>query len=158
MRRSIHALLVGLALGGPIGLVGCASTEDAPPRAVETASLTVIVWSAQMQAAVPAVGTVTSKADGTSHEIDTRSDPASGCRVAGLQPGAFEVKIARRFDRAGKPQNVDGVEQVYLEPGATKELTVVATDRGGEVGYLFPSTPDAPPSPRPLTAARPGGG
>jgi hypothetical protein len=152
-----------LLLGLLAGLGGCASgPEESPTPATDFATLTVIVWSAQTNGPVAAIGTVTAKADGAVRDLDTRADVGSGCRLTGLSPGSFQVKIARRFDKDSKPQAVDGIEEVYLEPGATKEITVVVTDRGGEVGLLGPpgpsDTPVASPSPLPVRAARLGGG
>lgn len=130
----LQLLIVLLACSG---LAGCSSVDpvgvgaDSPQR---TASLTVVVWSAHAQRAVAADGTLTFVADGTRREINTRATPDEGTSITGLAPGAYRVQITRRADPGGRPKRVDGVEDIYLEPGQQAEVTIVVTDREGELG------------------------
>src|SRR5262245_21511702 len=127
-------LLALATLSIALGLVGCGGPEIDPELepAGRTATLTVIVWSAQVRRAVPATGTITSTADGRARDIDTRTNPEGGQSITGLAPGAYRVQITRRYD-GGKTQAVEGIEEIYLEPGSTRELTIVTTDKPGEL-------------------------
>lgn len=117
-----------------------------------TATLTVVVWSAHTQRAVAADGLLTFVADGTRREINTRATPTEGTSITGLAPGAYRLQITRRNDPSGKPKRVDGVEDIYLEPGQRAEVTIVVTDREGELGLLRvePSSPSVSSSFLPL--------
>ncbi|MCO5172021.1 MAG: hypothetical protein M9894_37455 [Planctomycetes bacterium] len=158
MRRSLLVTLVLLA--------GCSGAEPAPERGPRTASLDVVVWSVHGQRPVAAEGTLTSRADGNRREFNTRANPAQGTNITGLPPGAYRITITRRFDPAGRPQRVEGIEEIYLEPGARAQVTVVVTDREGELGRAptstggafrtqDPSSTVAAPSHLPLMALQP---
>lgn len=104
------------------------SLVDTDPAVGGGATLTVVVWSAQLQDCVRAVGTVTAFSDGTERVLDTSADPANGQTFTELPPGRYEVRI--KFRKQGTSiEHVDGVGAIYLEPGATERLTVVVSDR-----------------------------
>lgn len=140
MRRLSRPLFaVALAL-----LAGCGSAQVEPQDGVgsaRTASLTVVVWSTQTQRPVAATGWLTSTADGQQREIDTRGSPETGQIITGLAPGAYRLQVLRRYEGA-KAQAVTGTEELYLEPGEQRELTITATDKPGELGRW---TPDRAP-------------
>jgi hypothetical protein len=142
MRTNRLATLVTL-LACVAGITGCSSAEPAVGvgGTQRAASLTVIVWSAHTQRPVAADGLLTCIADGTRREINTRTTPDAGTSITDLAPGAYRVQITRRADPSGRPKRVDGVEDIYLEPGQRAEVTIVVTDREGELGLR-----DAEPS------------
>lgn len=163
MRRSFHPLLLALALTSTLGgLVGCGGSDEAPEDVGKNrrATLRIVVWSSQVQRAVPATGTLVSVAEeGFTREVDTRATPAEGQSLTGLPPGPYRIKIVKRYDGA-KAVTVEGIEEVYLEPGADAELSVVVIDRAGELGRVHsPRTgsTDVASSPLPLTAPRTAG-
>lgn len=149
-------LLLSLVL---IPLAGCAGSEPVLEEQNRAATLTVVVWSAHLQRAVGAEGTLTARADGTSRAFSTRGAPDEGQSISGLAPGAYRVQVMRRFDPSGRAQRVDGVEEVYLEPGQHAQVTVVVTDREGELGRgTSPrNSPAASSSRLPRATARLGG-
>jgi len=157
--RPPHLLIALLACAGALGTAGCSGVEQvdhgaaSPQRA---ASLTVVVWSAQTQRAVSADGLLTFVADGTHREINTRANPAEGTSISGLAPGAYRVQIIRRADPSGRAKRVDGLEDIYLEPGQRAEVTIVVTDREGELGSRNsePSSSPASSSFLPLMTTR----
>lgn len=148
MRRALLPtllLLIGCAGSGPV------PTEGGP----RSGTVNVVVWSVHAQRAVPAEGTLTFRVDGTRREFTTRANPAEGASVGNLPPGPYRISILRRFDPAGRAQRVEGTEDVYLEPGARVELTIVVSDREGELGWLpDPSSPAVSSSHLPLTTPR----
>lgn len=155
------ATLATLALVA--GLAGCGGPEPAPDengRGARTATLTVVVWSGQVQRAVPATGFLTSSADGQQREVDTRPSPEAGQVFTGLAPGPYRLQVTRRYDGT-RAQAVEGVEELYLEPGAALEVTIVATDKPGELGWrVLPtrtSSPSVAASTLPQTPPRPAG-
>ncbi|MBX3471337.1 MAG: hypothetical protein KF878_31090 [Planctomycetes bacterium] len=145
MRRSMLFILALLA--------GCSGAEPVQERGPRTASLDVLVWSVHGQRPVAAEGTLTSRADGNRREFNTRANPAQGTSITGLPPGAYRITITRRFDPTGRPQRVEGIEEIYLEPGARAQVTVVVTDREGELGRVPTSTGGAFPLKDPSSTA-----
>lgn len=141
--RLLNLLTLVACASGVVGIAGCSSAEPAVSvgGAQRTASLTVIVWSAHTQRPVAADGMLTFVADGTRRELNTRTTPDAGTSITDLAPGAYRVQITRRADPSGRPKRVDGVEDIYLEPGQRAEVTIVVTDREGELGLR-----DAEPS------------
>lgn len=141
-----------------LACAGCSSAEPAGDfvATARTASLTLVVWSAHTQRAVAADGLLTFISDGTRREINTRATPTEGTSITGLAPGAYRVQITRRNDPSGKQKRVDGVEDIYLEPGQRAEVTIVVTDREGELGLLRvePSPSSASSSFLPLMTTR----
>lgn len=113
-------------------LLGCGGgpepATEAEPVAV-TATLTVVVWSSELQQPVPAFGRLTSAADrGDGLLIDTSQDPSAGQVFPGLKPGRYRVEISNR--RVGnRVTAVEGEGVVFLEPGSDERETVVVTDR-----------------------------
>ena len=154
-------LLLSLLIVPLVQLTGCAGPDPLPePGMGSAATLVVVVWSAHTQKAVPAEGTLTPRSDGTARAFNTRTAPEEGQSISGLAPGAYRVQVTRRFDpTSGKPQRVDGVEEVYLEPGQRAQVTVVVTDREGELGWATSSenSPAASSSRLPRATTRPGG-
>ena len=154
-------LLLTLLLGllAQATLSGCAAepvaSEDSGPQ--RFASLRVVVWSVQTQAAVTAEGVLTSRSDASQTLVKTpRQDPAEGQMLTGLLPGAYRLQINKRLDPSGRMQRVEGLEDVYLEPGQRAEITIVVTDREGELG-MNSSPPTVPPSHLPRAAERAAG-
>jgi hypothetical protein len=134
--RPFLALLVAVAGSG------CGSAEVEPEVGAgtrPTASLTVVVWSTQTQRPVPATGRLVSTADGQQRDIDTRSAPETGQVLTGLPPGAYRLQVLRRYEGT-KAQAVEGTEEVYLEPGAERALTITATDKPGDLGRRLHQT------------------
>ncbi len=162
MQRSSQTLraLAFAGLLAAFGLAGCSSTPEGSETSSKgrTGTLVVRAWSTVSQGPVSATGTLTSLDLGTETPIDTRQRP-EGQTLAGLAPGPYRIKIVRRYGPEGAAQNVDGFEDVYLEPGARREATVVVTDRAGELGLrpIHQSSPAVPSPPLPLAAARRGG-
>lgn len=138
-------------------VLGCAGPESVAPEGTRTGTVHVVVWSVHLQRAVAAEGTLTSRADGTRREFATRSDPANGATITGLPAGPYRISVLRRIGADGRAQRVEGAEEVYLEPGARVEVTVVVTDREGELGWIHPSSPGVASSHLPLTTPRPVG-
>jgi len=136
LARPLFALCLAL-------LAGCGSAQVEPldggvgGGGARTASLTIIVWSTQTQGPVAAVGRLTSTADGQEREIDTRRAPETGQIITGLEPGQYRLKVVRRYEGA-KTQAVEGTEELYLEPGEQRSLTITATDKPGELGRRIP--------------------
>lgn len=150
MRRALLPLLLLLGCAGPdpIG-------SDAGAR---TGTVSVVVWAVHSQRAVPAEGTLTSRVDGSRREFSTRTNPAEGTSITNLPPGPYRISVTRRFDAAGKAQRVEGYEEVYLEPGGRVEVTIVVSDREGELGWApDPSSPAVSSSHLPLMTPRPSG-
>lgn len=140
MRSSLHHPLLALLLAPLLALSGCAAGEEVAVEGPQrTASVRIIVWSTHAQAAVAAEGVLTSRATGAQHAVLTsRASPSEGCVVSGLMPGAYRLQINRRFDGT-RAQRVDGAEDIYLEPGQSASITIVVTDREGELGRVFDS-------------------
>ncbi len=134
LSRPLFALCLAL-------LAGCGSAEVDPERVgtSQTASLTIVVWSTQTQRPVAATGRLTSSSDGQQRDFDTRATPETGQVITGLAPGPYRLQVLRRYEGA-KTQAVEGTEEVYLEPGAEKALTITATDKPGELGRRTPQT------------------
>ncbi len=158
MRRSFAPLSLALSAALALSGVGCGGGDEVPEDVGKNrrATLRVVVWSSQVQRAVPATGTITGVAEeGFTREVDTRANPAEGQSLTGLPPGPYRIKIVKRYDGA-KAVTVEGVEEVYLEPGADAELSVVVIDRGELGRVLSPRTgsTDVASSPLPLTALR----
>jgi hypothetical protein len=130
MSSSLHSLLaIALLLGG------CSGGEEVPVEGPQrSASLRVVVWSTYAQGAVAAEGVLTSRSTGAQQAVQTsRANPSDGCVLSGLQPGAYRLQITRRFD-GSRAQRVEGLEDIYLEPGQSASITIVVTDREGELG------------------------
>ncbi len=132
LARPLFALCVAL-------LAGCGSAEVEQERVGtgQTATLTIVVWSPQTQRPVAATGRLTSSADGQQRDFDTRAAPEAGQIITGLAPGPYRLQVLRRYEGA-KTKAVEGTEEVYLEPGAEKALTITATDKPGELGRRTP--------------------
>jgi hypothetical protein len=132
LTRPLFALCLAL-------LAGCGSAQVEPEGGsrARTASLTIIVWSTQTQRPVAATGRLTSTVDGQERDIDTRGASESGQIITGLAPGPYRLKVLRRYEGA-KTQAVEGTEELYLEPGEERSLTVTATDKPGELGRRTP--------------------
>lgn len=130
--RLLTRSLFGVALAL---LAGCGSAQVEPEVAggARTASITIIVWSTQTQRPVAATGRLISTTDGLERDIDTRAAPEAGQVITGLAPGPYRLKVLRRHEGA-KSQAVEGIEELYLEPGEQRSLTVTATDKPGELG------------------------
>ncbi|MEZ6187555.1 MAG: hypothetical protein R3F62_21415 [Planctomycetota bacterium] len=116
--------------------LGCSSTPDGgdggaspsePPGG--TAQLRVIVWSTAFRRAVPATGAVSGA--GQRFDLDTRGGAQDGQAFQNLAPGLYTVDVESRYDD-DEAHRVTGTENVYLEPGAHEEVTVVAVDRPGD--------------------------
>lgn len=123
----------GCSSGGP-------SLVDTEPVVGGGATLTVVVWSAQLQDAVRAVGTVIASSDGKERVLDTSADPANGQTFSELPPGRYEVRI--KFRKQGTSiEHVHGVGALYLEPGAHERLTVVVSDRRADDDKLGRAPP-----------------
>lgn len=153
MPRNIFPILLLL-----IGCSGCSSVAPAVNEGTRVGTVNVVVWSVHSQRAVPAEGTLISRADGTRRDFTTRANPAEGATLTGLPAGPYRITVQRRLEPAGRPQRVEGAEEIYLEPGKRVEVTVVVTDREGELGLLIePSSPGVSSSYLPLTTPRPAG-
>jgi hypothetical protein len=144
--RHVCPVLIALALAG------CSSPAKPPPQRVGsgTGTLTVIVWSTVVQAPVGAQGTI-SGPDATL-PFDTRPSPAEGVTFPALGPGLYRIDVTHRHVD-GSRQRVEGAEEVYLEPGGRRGVTVVAVDRGDDIGF-YQTHPAAPSSRLPLAAAQ----
>ncbi len=130
MPLGVMALLLSLPL-----LLGCGASgpplEDAPSADSGRASLTVVVWSEQLQDSVRAVGSLVSLSDGAERVVDTSADPEAGHTFRDLPPGRY--RVAMKFRKHGTSiEYVAGEHLVYLEPGAAERVTVVVTDRKEE--------------------------
>jgi hypothetical protein len=153
-------LLLSMLLLPTAQLAGCAAPDPLPgPSVSRTATLVIVVYSAHAQRAVAAEGTLTMRADGSTRAFDTRGTPDEGQAITGLAPGAYRVQISRRFDPSGRARRVDGVEEVYLEPGQRSQVTIVVIDREGELGRATSpeNSPAASSSRLPRATTRPGG-
>lgn len=131
--RPLFALALAL-------LAGCGGAQVEPldgGGGARTASLTIVVWSTQTQRPVAATGRLTSTTDGQQREIDTRGSPETGQIITGLAPGPYRLQVLRRYEGA-KGQAVEGTEELYLEPGEERSLTITATDKPGELGRRTP--------------------
>lgn len=140
-------------------LLGCAGSDPVPSEGgARTGTVNVVVWAVHSQRPVPAEGTLTSRLDGTRRDFSTRTNPAEGATLTNLPPGPYRISVLRRFDPAGRAQRVEGYEEVYLEPGGRVEVTIVVSDREGELGWVpEPSSPAVSSSHLPLTTSRPTG-
>lgn len=141
-------------------LIGCAGSEPAPIEGgARTGTVNVVVWSVHSQRAVPAEGTLTSRSDGARREFTTRTTPDAGATIGNLPPGPYRISISRRFEAGGRAQRVEGVEDIYVEPGSRVEVTIVVTDREGELGRATSreNSPAASSSRLPRATARRGG-
>ena len=150
MRR----LLASLTLSAASLSVGCATPPPPPPPQVGsgTGTLTVIVWSTVVQGPVGAEGSIAGPAE--TLPFDTRPAPAAGVTFPALGPGLYRIQVSHRHAGA-KRQRVEGADEIYIEPGARRRVTVVASDRGDDIGLLPVDTRPAAPSPSlPLAAAR----
>lgn len=129
-------------------LAGCGGGPERvsePPVVVAACELTVIVWSEQLQSAVPAVGTVTGEV-GFKASFDTSNKAAEGQTLTGLEPGRYVVSLHHRVLTKARTKRVDGEEAVYLEPGERRSVTVVAVDREGDIGSAPASASTLPAS------------
>lgn len=135
-----------------LGFAGCAASDQppTPPIGSGTCSLTVVVWSTVVQGPVPARGTILGP--GATLDFDTRPAPARGATFPALGPGLYKIRVSHRHV-GDKLQRVEGAEEVYLEPGAHRGVTVVAVDRGEDIGLVDETPPAAPSSSLPLAAA-----
>ena len=120
------SILLAAGCSSPEAGGGEAAAQTQPPEA--TSRLQVIVWSTASRRAVGATGTVATA--GQSYDLDTRSSFQDGQLFADLTPGLYTIDVDTRYEE-GKAFRVTGSENVYLEPGAQQEVTVVALDRPG---------------------------
>lgn len=112
----------------------------------------MIVWSTVVQGPVGAEGSIAGPS--ATHAFDTRPAPTEGVTFPALGPGLYRIQVTHRHAGA-KRQRVEGADEVYLEPGQRRRVTVVAVDRGDDIGFV-PGVyrPAAPSSSLPLAAAR----
>lgn len=148
--------LCGVLLAGVLS--GCSSTptdSDTAGLSAMPGELTVVVWSKELQALVPARGRVTSLSSQESVPFDTQGQASTGLTLT-LSPGRYSVLVEQRYDSSGSVQQVSGERVLYVEPGARETLEVVVTDRK-ELGRLRPSSaqasPQIPSAPRSSRAA-----
>lgn len=127
MSRLLLALSILLAAGCSSPDPGGGATAQTQPPAA-TSRLQVIVWSTVSRRAVGATGTVATA--GQSYDLDTRSSFQDGQLFSNLTPGLYTIDVDTRYEE-GKAFRVTGSENVYLEPGAQEDVTVVALDRPG---------------------------
>jgi hypothetical protein len=123
---------------------GCFGGPEAPPAPVVpevgVSTLTVVVWSNELQRPVPATGHLQPLGEGEVRPLDTRRAPEQGQTFTDLAPGRYRVEVRKRYLADDQTQRVEGAQTLYLEPGVSPTITVVAVDRG-ELGLRHEAVP-----------------
>ncbi|RMG07576.1 MAG: hypothetical protein D6731_23515 [Planctomycetota bacterium] len=147
--RGFATLVLAAAVAGCSSAPVAESGDGEEFPATREGSLQVVVWSNALQRPIPARGEVLAVDAGRRWALDTRSDPRTGQSFLRLPPGRYRVRVTQRALAGGGDRRASGEALVYLEPGSTRRVTVVALDLAseGDVEETLPaSTPGSGPA------------